>query len=80
MMSATMTVRLEDEIKEKLEKLASVTNRTKSFLASEAIKEFIELNEWQLKEIENALEEADAEDFASDKNIKNTLKKWHVDT
>ena len=45
-MSTTMTIRLEDELKQRLDQLADATQRSKSFLAVEAIREFIELNEW----------------------------------
>jgi RHH-type rel operon transcriptional repressor/antitoxin RelB len=75
-MSTTMTVRLEDELKDRLSELAKVTNRSKSFLASEAIREFIELNEWQLAEIKDALIEAENEDFASDSDVEKTFAKW----
>ncbi|MDA8348583.1 MAG: ribbon-helix-helix domain-containing protein, partial [Pseudomonadota bacterium] len=46
MSSATITVRLEEEVKDRLARLAESTQRSKSFLASEAILEFIENNEW----------------------------------
>jgi predicted transcriptional regulator len=35
-MSSTMTIRLEDSVKNRLDQLASVTQRSKSFLAAEA--------------------------------------------
>jgi hypothetical protein len=35
-MSTTMTVRLEDDVKDRLERLAASTQRSKSFLAAEA--------------------------------------------
>jgi RHH-type transcriptional regulator, rel operon repressor / antitoxin RelB len=78
-MSTTMTIRLDDELKEQLERLAAATRRSKSFIATEAIREFIELNEWQVNEIQQALEEADASDFASESEIKQTFAKWGVD-
>ena len=77
-MTTTMTVRLDEEVKSRLEKISSVTNRSKSFLASEAIKEFVENNEWQLEEIQAALLEADAGDFATDKSVQKTFEKWGV--
>ena len=77
-MSTTLTIRLESELKDRLDDLANVTNRSKSFLAAEAIQEFVELNEWQLQEIKTALAEADAGDFASEKELRKTLDKWGV--
>ena len=78
-MSTTMTIRLEQELKQRLDRLAEVTQRSKSFLAAEALRDFVELNEWQLREIKDAIKEADDGDFASDLAIKKTLGKWGVD-
>jgi RHH-type transcriptional regulator, rel operon repressor / antitoxin RelB len=77
-MSTTMTVRLEDEIKERLDRLAESTQRSKSFLAAEAIREFVENNEWQIAEIHQALAEADAGDFAGEKDVAALARKWKV--
>ncbi len=75
-MSATMTVRLEDEIKERLELLAESTRRSKSFLAAEAIRQFVEANDWQVAETQTALAEADAGDFASDAELAAFTTRW----
>lgn len=77
-MSTTMTVRLEDDIKDRLDALAEATQRSKSFLAAEAIRSYVENNEWQIGEIQAALKEADAGDFASDKEVSALAKKWQV--
>lgn len=42
MSSATLTVRLAPELKDRLGTLADSTQRTKSFLASEAIERYVE--------------------------------------
>jgi RHH-type transcriptional regulator, rel operon repressor / antitoxin RelB len=73
-----MTVRLDDKVKARLEKLAGATRRSKSFLAAEAIRTFVESNEWQVRETLTALKEADAGDFADDKDVQRLAKKWKV--
>lgn len=78
-MSTTMTVRLEDEVKDRLELLSEATQRSKSFLAAEAIVAYIENNEWQIAEVKAALKEADAGDFAGDKDVAAIARKWKVD-
>ena len=78
-MSTTMTVRLEPELKRRLEQLAQATERSKSFLAAQAIREFVDLNEWQIQEVRNAIAEADQGDFASEEEVKEVLGKWGVD-
>lgn len=77
-MSTTLTIRLESDLKDRLDDLANATNRSKSFLAAEAIQEFVDLNEWQLQEIKAALAEADAGDFASEVELRQTLGQWGV--
>ncbi len=75
-MSTTMTIRLNEEIRDRLDRLADSTHRSKSYLAAEAIRQFVENNEWQIAEIHAALEEADAGDFASDKEVAALAGKW----
>jgi len=80
-MSTTMTVRLDDDVKDRLDRLASATERSKSFLAAEAIREYVENNEWQIAEVRAALGEADAGDFASEADVAALAARWsgHAD-
>lgn len=75
-MSTTMTIRIEEDLKTRLDQLADSTHRSKSYLAAQAIRDYVEINEWQINEIKQALEEADAGDFASDQEVQNSLNKW----
>ncbi len=77
-MSTTMTVRIDDDIKDRLEVLAGATKRSKSFLAAEAIRAYVDTNEWQIAEIQAAIKEADAGDFASDQEVADLAKRWGV--
>jgi RHH-type transcriptional regulator, rel operon repressor / antitoxin RelB len=77
-MSTTMTLRLEDDMKSRLDRLAESTQRSKSFLAAEAIREFVENNEWQIAEVEAAIAEADAGEFASQDEVAAFAQKWSV--
>ena len=76
--STTMTIRLEPELKARLDKLSLATHRSRSFLAAEAVREFIELNEWQIGELEKAIKEADAGDFATDQEARKIFNKWGI--
>lgn len=75
-MTTTMTIRLEDEIKDRLDVLAQATQRSKSYLAAEAIRVYVESNEWQVGEIRAALREADAGDFAPEGDVADLARKW----
>jgi predicted transcriptional regulator len=77
-MSTTMTIRLEPDVKKRLDRLAAATDRSKSFLAAEAVRAYVENNEWQIEEVRAALEEANTEDFATDKDVAKLARKWKV--
>ncbi len=75
-MSATITLRLDDAVKSKLEQLAEATHRSKSFLAAEAIKAYVDSNDWQIREIQDAIREADAGDFATEVEVQAVFDRW----
>ena len=58
--TSTMTIRLPETIKNKLENLAQATERSKAYLAAKAIEEFIATQEWQIQAIQEAVKEADS--------------------
>ncbi len=76
MESSVLTLRINNDTKDKLDKLASATHRSKSFLAAEAISRYLEIEAWQISEIELALVEADAGDFASDAQVALLVTKY----
>lgn len=62
-MSAVVTVRVDDDLGNKLEQLAIATKRSKSFLAAEALREYVLTHQWQIEEIAAGVREADAGDL-----------------
>ncbi len=72
-----MSMRLPDELSAQLDALAAATGRSKSFLAGQAIRDFIERESWQIAEITQAMQEADAGDFASDDELNVVSAKWN---
>ena len=76
--STTMTIRLEPGLKSRLDLLATATHRSRSFLAAAAVREFVDLNEWQIQELNDAIEEADAGDFADDREVTALVRKWDI--
>jgi RHH-type rel operon transcriptional repressor/antitoxin RelB len=71
-----LTLRLEGGLRGKLDKLAAATRRSRSFLAAEAIREYVALNSWQIEEIHKGLAEAERGEFASEGEVKRVAKKW----
>ena len=74
--SSVLTLRLDPKLKKQLDRLSTAINRSRSFVAAEAIREYVALNSWQIDETTKALAEADRGEFASDAEVRRTLKKW----
>ena len=74
-MKEILTVRLDGETKEKLERIAKATDRSKSYIASEAIRDYINLNEWQIQAIQKGIEQADKGQVISHNKIKTKWEK-----
>ncbi|MDD1964516.1 ribbon-helix-helix protein, CopG family [Pseudomonas putida] len=74
-----MSLRIPDELAETLASLAKATGRSKSFLAIDALREYLSREAWQIAEIQKAVAEADAGDFATDEEVDAVLRKWSND-
>jgi RHH-type transcriptional regulator, rel operon repressor / antitoxin RelB len=73
--SKVLTLRLEPKLTEQLDRLAEATQRSRSYLIAEAVREYVALNEWQVEEINKAVAAADRGEFASDEEVKKTFRK-----
>jgi predicted transcriptional regulator len=70
------TVRLPDATANKLEKLARKVDRSRAYVAVEAIEDYVARQEWQLAEIEAGLAEAEHGEFASDEEMARVVAKY----
>ncbi|MHB1735288.1 MAG: CopG family ribbon-helix-helix protein [Acidithiobacillus sp.] len=75
-MSSVLTIRVPEEVHQNLGSLAEMTGRSRSWLAMEAIKEYLEREQWQVSQIHEAIAEADAGDFASQEEVAAVFGKW----
>jgi predicted transcriptional regulator len=76
MSSATFTVRVDAAVKKRLEKLAKSTGRSRSFLAAEAIGEYVDVNEWQIAGITRAMHSADRLGVVPHEEVKKWVRSW----
>ncbi len=76
MSSSVFTVRLPDDVKAGLERLAKAANRSKSHIALKAIADYVERNAWQIEELEQAAAEADEGIFVSDEAVGAWVDSW----
>lgn len=74
-MKSVMTIRIDPEVHERLERMARATARTKSYLVSDAILEYLELNEWQVEAIKEGIESADRGELTPHEEV---LEEWQA--
>lgn len=55
--SALISVRVSIAVANRLEHLAKAIDRSKSYLAAEAIEEYLDIHEWQVQAIQKGLRE-----------------------
>jgi predicted transcriptional regulator len=75
-MTTTLSVRIDEDVKKRLEALAGRARRSKSFLAAEAIAAFVDAESWQLDEIQAGLEELDQGRGVAHKDVSAWLRSW----
>ena len=68
-----LTICISSEMADKLDELAAKMDRSRSFLASQAIEEFVAREVWQLSEIDAGLAEANRGEFASEAEVERVL-------
>ncbi|MCL5062841.1 MAG: CopG family ribbon-helix-helix protein [Nitrospiraceae bacterium] len=73
-MGATLTIR--NDLSKRLEQLAKTTKQSKSSLASQAIEDFLTVQEWHIQAIKEGIEAADKGDIVSHEEAVAELKKW----
>lgn len=81
-MTTTMTLRLDDETSDRLSNLAGATERSKAYLAMQALKLFLENNEWQVQQIKEAVAEADTaspDQFVDNDKVMAWVETWGTD-
>jgi len=76
MPSTTFTVRVDPTVKKRLEKLAKSTGRTRSFLAAEALSEYLDVNEWQVAGIKKAMASLDRGEGVPHEQVKEWVNSW----
>ncbi|NTE67311.1 CopG family ribbon-helix-helix protein [Agrobacterium tumefaciens] len=75
-MMTAFTVRLPDEVADKLDQLAEKLDRSRSYMAARAIEDFVAREEWQLAEIEAGVAEADRGEFGTPEDLANIVGKY----
>lgn len=80
--SEVVTVRLSSELKAKLDSLSASTQRSRSWLAAEAIAQYVEREAWQIQSIKEAVSLADSPDaeWIEGTAVEAWLDSWGTET
>ena len=76
MNARTINVRLPEALFNQIEELAKATARTKSFLAIDALTNYVQRESWQIRDIHEGVKEADSGEFATDEQVKAVFSKY----
>jgi len=71
-----ISVRVSNDIAQRLADLANATERSKSYLVEQALEEFIAHQEWQVKAIQQGIRQADTGKLVEHKEALKVLSKW----
>ena len=76
MSSEVLTIRVRPELKSQLDQLGQTLQRSKSYLAEQAIARYIKDNAWQIAELAQAEQEINAGQFISGSEVEQYLDSW----
>jgi predicted transcriptional regulator len=75
-MAGNLTIELEDETLRALDQLAHRTDRSRNQLVNQALKDYLELQAWQIGKIEAGIAAGDRGEFATDEDLARIAKKY----
>lgn len=75
-MTETLSIRLDSQIKMRLDALSKRSRRSKSLLAAEAIAAYVDSEEWQLGETQKGIADLDRGDEVSHESASEWLQTW----
>ena len=67
--STTISIRVPSEMRKQLEHLAEATGRSKSFLTSQALEDYLKRESWQVAAIQKGLAAAERGEFAGEEEV-----------
>lgn len=76
MTGKTINVCLPEALYNQIEELTKATARTKSFVAIDALTNYVQRESWQIRDIHEGIAQADAGEFATDDQVKAVFAKY----
>ncbi len=78
--STLISVRVKPEVAERLKALSQIMHRSSSFLAAEALEEYLNIHEWQIQAIQEGLNAVDRKEVVNFESVKKKWKKRREDS
>ena len=72
----TVSFRIEEEKKERLDQLVSLKDRDSHYIINEALDVYFDLMDWQQERIEGGIRQADAGEFAGEDEAAAVFGMW----
>jgi predicted transcriptional regulator len=69
MAEGIFTVRISPEKQQQLDVLAQALDRSRNWVVSEAIDQYLDVQAWQIEQIQHGIEEADRGEFAPHEDV-----------
>ena len=76
MSSSTLTIRVDDDQKARLEALAQSTGRSRSYLAADAIRDYLDANEWQVAGVQAAIRSLGETGGVAHGQVRDWVESW----
>jgi RHH-type rel operon transcriptional repressor/antitoxin RelB len=74
--TSSISVRVPEDLAARLDSLSKATDRSRSYLATLAIEEFVVVQEWQVEAIKEGIADAEQGRIASHEEAVAELEKW----
>ena len=74
-MTDLVSLRFDPDIRKRLDALAVATERSRADIAAEAVKHYVDLQEWQIAAIKEGIEQANRSEFIDHNKLKSKWEK-----
>lgn len=80
-MSQTVSIRLDEKVLRQLDMMAKISDRSRAWLMSKAVEQYVEHEAWQVEAIKKSLAKLEngAGKFTSQENVAQWLASWGTD-
>ena len=80
-MTQSVSIRLDDDVLNKLDMLTKATERSRAWLMAHAVEQYVQHETWQIEAIQNTLDKIrqDNSKFASEDQTEQWLQSWGSD-